>query len=99
MVHSSTECTRKDVGEELVTHPRPVITPATSDRTEVDDYRDRLQADLKIAERVHRSMIPANERRGNLEIVCDFQPMISVGGDYASVHFQNDQNRSPCPDF
>ena len=68
MVHSSTEGARKDVGEELVTHARPV-KPATSDRTEVDDYRDRLQADLEIAERVLRSMIPANERRGNLEIV------------------------------
>ena len=74
-----------------MTQPRPVIKPATSDRTPVDDYHDRLQADLRIAARVHRSMIPVNERRGNLEIVCDFQPMIGVGGDYASVHFQNDQ--------
>ncbi len=74
-----------------MTQPRPVIKPATSDRAQVDDYYDRLEADLRIAERVHRSMIPANERRGNLEIVCDFQPMIGVGGDYASVHFQNDQ--------
>ncbi len=55
---------------EPVTQPRPVIEQATSDRTQVDDYRDLLQADLKIAARVHRSMIPANERRGNLEIVC-----------------------------
>ena len=69
----------------------PSGVPATSDRTQVDDYRDRLQADLKIAARVHRSMIPANERQGDLEIVCDFQPMIGVGGDYASVYFQNDQ--------
>ena len=74
-----------------MTQPRPVIKPATSDRAQFDDYYDRLEADLRIAERVHRSMIPANERRGNLEIVCDFQPMIGVGGDYASVHFQNDQ--------
>ena len=36
-------------------------------------------------------MIPANEQRGNLEIVCDFQPMTGVGGDYASVHFQSDE--------
>jgi len=85
------ECGRKGVGDELVTQPRPVTKAATSDRTQVDDYRDRLQADLKIAARVHRSMIPANERRGNLEIVCDFQPMTGVGGDYASVHFQNDE--------
>ena len=74
-----------------MTQPRPVIEPATSDRTHVDDYRDLLQADLKIAARVHRSMIPANERRGDLEIECHFQPLIGVGGDYASVHFQNDQ--------
>ena len=36
-------------------------------------------------------MIPPNQRRGNVEIVCDFRPMTSVGGDYASVHFQSDQ--------
>ena len=60
--------------------------------TEADDYRRRLEADLKVAERVHRSMIPANQRRGNLEIVCEFRPMIGVGGDYASVHFQDDQH-------
>jgi two-component system sensor histidine kinase ChiS len=56
-----------------------------------DAYRLRLEADLKIAERVHRSMLPATERRGNLDIVCDFQPMSGVGGDYASVHFQSDR--------
>lgn len=60
--------------------------------TDLNEYRIRLEADLKIAERVHRSMIPASQRRGNLEIVCDFQPMIGVGGDYASVHFQNDHH-------
>ena len=70
--------------------PRPVIE-ATSDRTPVDDYRHRFQTDLDIAARVHRSMIPANEQRGDLEIACDFQPMLGVGGDYASVHFQNDE--------
>ena len=61
-------------------------------RTEVADYRRRMEADLKVAERVHRSMIPANQRRGNLDIICEFIPMIGVGGDYASVHFQDDQH-------
>ena len=36
-------------------------------------------------------MIPANQTRGNLEVVCDFQPARGVGGDYASVYFQSDQ--------
>ncbi len=67
-----------------------VLAANTPDRPEADSYRARLQADLKIAERVHRSMIPANQRRGDLEIACDFRPMMGVGGDYASVHFQND---------
>ena len=62
-----------------------------SDRAARDDRWRRLEADLKVAERIHRSMIPASQRRGNLEIVCEFQPMIGVGGDYASVHFQSDQ--------
>ena len=60
--------------------------------TETKNYPVQLEADLKIAERVHRSMIPSNQRRGNLEIVCDFTPMIEVGGDYASVHFQDDRH-------
>ena len=52
----------------------------------------QLATDLEVAERVHRSMIPTNQRRGDLEIVCDFTPMIGVGGDYASVHFQDDRH-------
>ena len=67
-----------------------VLAANTPDRPEADSYRARLEADLKIAERVHRSMIPVNQRRGDLEITCDFRPMMGVGGDYASVHFQND---------
>ncbi len=45
-----------------------------------------------MAERVLRSMIPSSERRGDLDVVCDFTPMIGVGGDYASVHFQDDRH-------
>ena len=52
----------------------------------------QLETDLEIAERVFRSMIPSNQRRGDLEIVCDFAPMNKVGGDYASVHFQDDRH-------
>ena len=74
-----------------MTQSRAVGESTTPERADTGDYGVRLEADLTIAERVHRSMIPANQRRGNLEIVCDFQPMNGVGGDYASVHFQNDQ--------
>ena len=52
----------------------------------------RLALDLSVAELVHRSMIPANQRRGNIEVVCDFRPSIGIGGDYASVHFQDEQH-------
>ena len=69
------------------------VGQSTRPGPDMDDYRARLEADLAIAERVHRSMIPANQRRGNLEIACDFRPMMGVGGDYASVHFQNDSAR------
>lgn len=37
-------------------------------------------------------MIPANQLRGSLEVVCDFRPSIGIGGDYASVHFQDEQH-------
>ncbi len=60
--------------------------------TETEEYCLQLASDLEVAERVHRSMIPPNERRGNLETVCHFTPMIGVGGDYASVHFQDDRH-------
>ena len=73
-----------------MTQPGVFIQGSTSGQSDVDDHRARLEADLAIAERVHRSMIPANQRRGDLEIACDFRPMMAVGGDYASVHFQND---------
>ena len=52
----------------------------------------RLERDLQVAELVHRSMIPVNHRRGNIEVVCDFRPSMGIGGDYASVHFQDDQH-------
>ena len=57
---------------------------------ELEEYRRRMEADLKVAERVHRSMIPRTERRGRLEVVCRFTPMHGIGGDYASVFFQSD---------
>ena len=36
-----------------------------AERTEMDKYQRRLEADLKVAERVHRSMIPASRREGD----------------------------------
>ena len=53
---------------------------------------ESLERDLHVAALVHRSMIPANHRRGNIEVVCDFRPSIGIGGDYASVHFQDEQH-------
>jgi sigma-B regulation protein RsbU (phosphoserine phosphatase) len=50
----------------------------------------QIEADLKLAERVHRSMIPRSQRRGSLEVACRFTPMHGIGGDYASVFFQTD---------
>jgi len=90
MVQIGHRARQEPVGE-LVTQSRAATEATTPERTDTGDYAVRLEADLKIAERVHRSMIPVNQRRGSLEIVCDFQPMRGVGGDYASVHFQNDQ--------
>ena len=52
----------------------------------------RRELDLRVAELVHRSMIPTNHRRGNIEVVCDFRPASGIGGDYASVHFQDEQH-------
>ena len=57
---------------------------------ESETYRVQIEADLELAERVHRSMIPRSQRRGCLEVVCRFNPMNRIGGDYASVFFQTD---------
>ena len=59
-------------------------------------YQEEFDADLELAERVHRSMIPRNERRGDLEVACNLIPMIGVGGDYASVYFQNETKVVVC---
>ena len=56
---------------------------------ESGDYAEHLEADLELAERVHRSMIPRTERQGCLDVACRFTPMMGVGGDYASVFFQS----------
>lgn len=57
---------------------------------EIETYGRQIEADLKLAERVHRSMIPRSQRRGSLEVVCRFNPMHGIGGDYASVFSQTD---------
>ncbi len=79
------------MGEELVMMPGAARESPEPERTELVEYRRRLEADLKVAERVHRSMIPTNQRRGDLEIACKFTPIKHVGGDYASVYFRSDQ--------
>ena len=56
------------------------------------DVERRLERDLRVAELVHRSMIPENQRRGWIEVVCDFRPSIGIGGDYASVYFQDEHH-------
>ena len=65
---------------------------ATARRLTTSDAVRRLERDLHLAELVHRSMIPVNQRRGHLEVACDFRPSMGVGGDYASVHFQDEQH-------
>ena len=57
-----------------------------------NDAQRLLERDLRVAGLVHRSMIPVNQRRGNIEVVCDFRPSLAIGGDYASVHFQDEQH-------
>ena len=52
----------------------------------------RLELDRRVAALVHRSMIPANQRIGNIEVVCDFRPSSGIGGDYASVHFSDERH-------
>ena len=59
-------------------------------RSELGRRLQQLEEDLQIAERVHRSLIPANQRRGDLEFACEFTPASYVGGDYTSVYFQSD---------
>jgi serine phosphatase RsbU (regulator of sigma subunit) len=66
------------------------MAESDSRAAESEKYRMQIEADLKLAERVHRSMIPRSERRGSLEVACHFTPMQGIGGDYASVFFQTD---------
>jgi len=55
---------------------------------ELEEFRRRIEADLRVAERVHSSLIPRGGRRGLLDVGCHFDPTDGIGGDYASVFFQ-----------
>ncbi len=46
-----------------MTQARALLKGEAAHQLDGDDYRARLDADLAIAERVHRSMIPTNQRR------------------------------------
>jgi sigma-B regulation protein RsbU (phosphoserine phosphatase) len=56
---------------------------------DLEEFRRRIEADLRVAEQVHRSLIPRSGRQGLLDVACHFDPTDGIGGDYASVFFQS----------
>jgi len=62
------------------------------DQSKLEAYCEQYNADMKLAGQVHRSLIPANQRRGNLEVFCEYIPMLGVGGDYGSVFYQDNHH-------
>ncbi|NOZ61241.1 MAG: SpoIIE family protein phosphatase [Calditrichaeota bacterium] len=57
----------------------------------IAEFNEMIQRDLNLAEQVHRSLIPESTRIENIDIGIKYQPMISLGGDFADIYY--DQNR------
>ncbi|OQX87957.1 hypothetical protein B6D60_02870 [candidate division KSB1 bacterium 4484_87] len=58
---------------------------------EIAEFNEMIQRDLNLAEQVHKSLIPESMRIENIDIGIKYQPMISLGGDFADIYY--DQKR------
>ena len=59
---------------------------------EVEAKNDQMQDELKLAKRIHKTLIPKSISTNLADIAVSYLPMSYVGGDYAKFHFV-DQNK------
>ncbi len=58
---------------------------------EIAEFNEMIQRDLNLAEQVHRSLIPESTRIENIDIGIKYQPMISLGGDFADIYYDKER--------
>jgi serine phosphatase RsbU (regulator of sigma subunit) len=53
----------------------------------LDEYHEMIQRDLKLAQQIHQSLIPAFDTDEKIDIGVKYLPMIGLGGDFADIYY------------
>jgi len=61
-------------------------------KKELQEQQEMLRKDLKLAEQVQRSLVPAPVRLNEVDVAVKYMPMIGVGGDFADVYHDGSEN-------
>ncbi|MFQ5603514.1 MAG: SpoIIE family protein phosphatase [bacterium] len=55
-------------------------------------YQEMIKKDLSLAEHVQTSLVPAPISLPNIDVHVKYMPMIGVGGDFADIYFDGEEN-------
>jgi len=61
-------------------------------RREIEEQQEIIRKDLRLAEQVQKSLVPKELRNSHIDVVVKHMPMIGVGGDFADVYYDGDEN-------
>lgn len=59
---------------------------------EIKAQQEMIAKDLKLAEQVQKSLVPQSIILHNLEVKVQYMPMIGVGGDFADLYYDGEEN-------
>jgi serine phosphatase RsbU (regulator of sigma subunit) len=59
---------------------------------ELISYQEMIKKDLGLAEQVQRSLVPHPVSLPNIDVHVKYLPMIGVGGDFADVYYDGNEN-------
>ncbi|RMF91836.1 MAG: hypothetical protein D6741_15680, partial [Planctomycetota bacterium] len=52
-------------------------------------FLQRLHTELKVAARIHQSLLPSSVEHPDIEVDVRYQPLDQIGGDYCQVRFSD----------
>lgn len=61
-------------------------------RREIEEQQEIIRKDLRLAEYVQKSLVPKELRHPQIDVVVNHMPMIGVGGDFADVYYDGEEN-------
>jgi len=61
-------------------------------RREIEEQQEIIRKDLRLAEYVQKSLVPKELRHPKIDVVVKHMPMIGVGGDFADVYYDGQEN-------